>query len=244
MVSDELSRLRGISRRQTATYKTLKEQQRLLKEQGYAHIGKRPTAKRDDLLAHARSEYEQAMQDLRDDVSIIRNRANERKVKSTPESRQKIEKMLSTGWTLQDACEQLVKEGDKASMAALHEYLPYAARAGHLPQVHNVDAKDYKRLIEHAQDVIGVYEPRLWDKQEAQARAELREAEISMGLMESNHTKLVGHLDNQAIHPLNPGVRNIYRWAGLPAKDSHYEQDAYQPGLEQLEQTVMNGRVV
>ena len=212
MVSDSLTRLRESVKKQAALYQRFRQktvplhQDKGLDTEWKYHMLREHIAKaqqeRADLLASLAAEREQVLQ-----------RAQRSDVQSTPEARAKVERALSNGFTLHDLAGQLVSEGDRASMQALVEYLPYAARAGQLGYGNEPAWKQ----VEHARQSLRPYESQMWTEAERRAQDDLREVEISWGMVQQNDKRLDVYLGRQLLSRADQErIDSLLGWQGTP----------------------------
>lgn len=247
--SYDLDKLRKISHRQAAAAAEAKRRiERIMTHPYLDGASRQELARKEADAAKARLHEVQA--GAAASLAAIQARAQKFATPATPEARAKVEKMLSSGWTLHDALQQLVKEKDRASITAMKEYLPYAARAGKL----DGPAKDYDKQVKLAQETIAQYESKMWDAREQAVQNELQEAAISQPLMDHNQQKIEEWIDRAIVHPANlqlpigihgggavPGrVEGIWRWQGLPTSNPAHDPTVKQ-GIASIETLLAEG---
>ena len=133
-------------------------------------------------------------------------------VKPTPEARERVNRALDRGMSYRDLVAQLVRDGDRAGLAALRAEVPYMG----------------KLLPGDMSDPIGyvdMHDQQLMTDAERRALAEQRSVEANTGLQDCNSREIDKWLNwqtlgNAAASQTLGGTMGISPWYDLPGQNT------------------------
>lgn len=211
MTSDALQQLRNLHKQQAKIY----QEHTSAREKIKATYHPNSPEYRDGMQAahdtarRALFEVEQRMTSAAQQIQK-RGLAVGQSISVSPETRQRVQRMIDKKWDWQSISSQLASEGDRAGLRALREELLIEMK----PQA----SKSAQRLLSEAWQHLDEQERPLYTEQERRLIDENRELNINLPFMKSNMQALHNHVDYSERSPSSePRVESMLRWSGLPS---------------------------
>jgi hypothetical protein len=215
MASRNLTLLRTVPANQAIAYNSYIQKSALVRQDVYS-TGESKLAQISKLVAAAQSTLADLLTGSNDAEKAIRKAAAPAAGQAGEASLTKIRWAFDNNIDIAVICDQLVEDVDVDGFLALSQVLPWAAKANKLSGAHSRPEDNLKA----ARATILGYEKQLMTPAQLALQDELRELDVSMGMLRSNFLVLNSFFEMQTLPSAVQGsfqrVSKLYRWQGLP----------------------------